>query len=99
MGRMHTEATGRTIEQRGTDMVGIVLRAIQQAVRQVRMSPERKRPLSSARIGAACQSAVGADSGQPASAKVDQLQGVVIAQQAARALLEFHALDERNSRI
>ena len=44
-------------------------------------------------------SIIHADPGQPAAAKVDQLQGVVIAQFAARAFLEFHALDERNSRI
>jgi hypothetical protein len=96
---MHAEATGWAVKQGCADVVRIVPRAIQQAVRLVGMAPERQRPLACAGVGAAGQSTVDADSGPAATAKIDQLESVVMGQQAARALLEFRALDEGNSRI
>jgi hypothetical protein len=51
LGGRHAESAVRAIEDRGADMLGIVLRTVQNAVRGIRMLSQREGPLSGDRVG------------------------------------------------
>ena len=98
-GGRHAESAVRAIEDRGADMLGIVLRTVQNAVRGIRMLPQREGPLSGDRVGSGSESIVSPDLGQPTTAKIDELEHMVIGQSTGGADLDLGPLDKWDARI